>query len=270
MAKSSRAWNLIRRQPHYRREAFDAGLMACGYQLEAGVPQGNVRPGDVLVIWNRMFDTAMYAAQVEKAGGRVVVAENGYLGLCPERRQYYALALGGHNGSGEWKVGEEDRFAALGIEVKPWCSNPDGHIVVFGQRGIGTSQMASPPNWHVDVAQRLKRVQGRRVLVSPPPGPPAIDPGVTEKTIAELQGAYCAVLWSSARGVRALVEGIPVIYQAPHWSCEVAACHSLDMIDRMAEFQRDDMRKRALHEMAWAQWSVDEIAAGLPFRTLLQ
>lgn len=267
MAKSSRAWCLIRSQPHYRKEAFDAGLRAAGYQVIVGHPE-TARPGDALVIWNRGFDTAGYAAEFERRGGTVIVAENGYLGLCPERRQYYALAIGGHNGSGRWHVFAEDRFAQLGIEVKPWCSNPDGHIMVFGQRGIGATAMASPPNWHLDVAAKLRKIQKREVRVSVHPGPPAIDPAVTAKTIAELQGAYCAVVWSSARGVRALVEGIPVIYQAPHWIMECAAAHDLAMIDRMGEWQRENLRKGSLHHMSWAQWSVDEIYAGTPFKFL--
>lgn len=268
--KPSRAWCLIRTQPHYRREAFEAGLKAAGYRLEPGVPAGQGRPGDVLVIWNRHFDTAPHAADMERSGGTVLVAENGYLGLCPERRQYYALAIGGHNGSGRWHIGAEDRFAKLGIEVKPFRSHPDGHIVVFGQRGIGTTAMASPPNWHIDVAARLRKIQPREVRISPHPGPPAIDPEVTKKTIAELDGAYCAVIWSSARGVRALVEGVPVIYQAPHWIGELAAAHDLGMVGRLEGWARDDLRARALHDMAWAQWSVDEIQSGDAFRTLMQ
>lgn len=259
---------MVRTQPHYRREGFVNGLQAAGYRFVVGHPE-TAQPGDVLVIWNRGFDTAGYAAEFERRGGVVVVAENGYLGLCPERRQYYALAIGGHNGSGTWTVGTEDRFTRLGIEAKPWCSNPDGHIVVFGQRGIGATAMASPPNWHLDMAAKLRKIQKREVRVSVHPGPPAIDPEVTARTIKELEAAYCAVVWSSARGVRALVEGIPVMQHAPHWIMECAAAHDLTMIDRMGEWQRENLRKGSLHHMSWAQWSVDEIQSGEAFRYLL-
>jgi hypothetical protein len=262
-----KAWCLIRTQPHYRREAFESGLKAAGYQVTPGWPDTHARPGDILVTWNRHFDTAPHALAIERLGGTVVVAENGYLGLCPERRQYYALAQGGHNGSGNWTVGKEDRFAKLGIAVKPWRSNPDGHIQIFGQRGIGSPGMASPPNWHLDIAAKLRKIQKREVRVSLHPGPPAIDPEVTERTVKELQGAYCAVIWSSARGVRALVEGIPVFFDAPYWSCSRAAVRGTGNLDRPC--LDDAMRADALHRMAWAQWSVDEIQSGEAFKTLL-
>lgn len=259
---------MVRTQPHYRHEAFVAGLSAAGYQVVSGGLCGPVARDDVLVVWNLMADTAAAVAQVRKQGGAVVVAENGYLGLCPERRQYYALALDGHNGSGAWPVPPVERFWRLGIEPKPWRSQPDGHIVVFGQRGIGATSMASPPNWHIDIAAQLRKLQRREVRISVHPGPPAIDPVVTAKTVAELAGAYCAVTWASARGVRALVEGVPVFYCAPHWIASCGAVHGIGNIE--APCLDDARRAEALHRLSWAQWSVDEIAAGAPFRHLLQ
>ena len=49
------------------------------------------------------------------------------------------------------------------------------------------------------------------------------DKGKLEKDLAAMAGARSVVIWSSAIGVRALVEGIPVQHFAPHWICETWA-----------------------------------------------
>jgi hypothetical protein len=56
-------------------------------------------------------------------------------------------------------------------------------------------------------------------------------------------------IWSSGSGVRALVEGIPVRYFAPHWICEGWRGN----------------RVEALQRMAHGQWGFEEIATGEPF-----
>jgi hypothetical protein len=77
------------------------------------------------------------------------------------------------------------------------------------------------------------------------------------------------VIWSSGAGVQALVAGIPVIYQAPHWICEGAADDALEVVERNPLGVTPISREAALQRMAWAQWSLAEIASGEPFRRLL-
>jgi hypothetical protein len=254
------AVNTIRAEPHYRRAAFDAGLESAGYQLRAG-GEPKTR-ADVILLWNLHGGNELRAREWEAKGGTVLVCENGYIGRDAAGQQLYAIGVHGHNGSGWFPVGDDDRFAPLGIQLAPWRES-DGYILVCGQRGIGSRQMASPPQWEDRTRLTLKERGETAIHVRRHPGrqPP-------HTTLEEdLAGARACVVWSSASGVKALTLGIPVVYCAPHWICAGAAGQSLGMVN---EPVRDDaLRLSAMRRMAHAQWTVAEIEAGEPFRRIL-
>lgn len=259
-----RAVVLIRDEPHYRREAFISGMRNIGMTvLYADI--ADPVPGDVLVIWNRYGQYHQAANRWEKARAKVIIAENGYYGKDAGGLQRYALALHGHNGSGTWHIGGPERLDELGIKIQPWRTGGK-HILVCGQRGIGSPTMASPPNWHVNVAQKLAKLSKRPIKIRAHPGTHAPRTHLSD----DLSDAWACVIWSSACGVAALIAGIPVIYQAPYWICSGAADRKLECIDKI-----DDgawmlkTREQALQRMAWAQWTLDEITSGEPFRLLM-
>ena len=72
--------------------------------------------------------------------------------------------------------------------------------------------------------------------------------------------------WASGIAARALVLGVPVFYEAPAIVCAGACTRGLEGI----ESPRTPDRLPALERLAWAQWSVSEIARGLPFEYLLR
>jgi hypothetical protein len=258
-----RAYCLLKADPHYRRDAFEAGLRNAGFTLMADARVESAQAGDVVVIWNLIARNKVLAPHLMQRGVTVLVAENGYCGHDAQGVQYFALAKGGHNGSGHWPIGEEDRFVNLGIDLKPWRASGQ-HIIVVGQRGIGAKGMASPPNWHEATASALRSRTKRPVIVKPHPGRPATN----VQTIAEMHkllvDCHCVVVWASANGVRSLIEGVPVISMAPHWILQSIAGRSLDQIenppmpDRMPAFRR----------LAFAQWNLDEIRSGEPIKRL--
>lgn len=237
----------IRPEPFYRRSAFTDGLKRLGYTIiHRQNPDPRDRPksrDDLIVIWNKKRGhDEMMAHQWEKLGGTVIIAENGYLQQTD--KTYYALATHGHNGSGWSPVGADDRFGKLGFAIKPPRDGGE-YILVRDQRGIGSALMAGPPGWGQKMVEVLKRHAPFPVRLMAHPG----DKGKLEKDLAAMAGARSVVIWSSAIGVRALVEGIPVQHFAPHWICETWA--------------KD--REAALQRMAHAQWHFDEIATGEPF-----
>lgn len=251
----------IRNDPHYRKDAFLNGLRKAGYNV---VPSARpTRKEDLLIIWNRYGGFESMADTWERSGGTVLVAENGYIGKDENGHQLYALSASGHNGSGWWVSTGKDRFGKLGVDVKPWKeSTPDGHLLVCGQRGIGSRTMASPSNWHYQTANKLKKVTSRPVKVRLHPGnqPPktALDD--------DLAGAHACVIWSSGSGVKALVNGYPVFFDAPHWICSMAADHVRNpSVDYEVPNRDDRLRELALFRMAEAQWSIKELDSGEPF-----
>lgn len=257
--------NQIRMQPHYRRDAFEKGLAKVGYrQVQSGRPAG---PEDLLVVWNKYGAAESMANTWEQCGGTVLVCENGYIGRDVEGQQYYAISAHGHNGAGWWPDGAEDRWAQLGIPLMAWREETaNGHVLVCGQRGIGSREMASPNGWDGSAARRLKALTNRRIRIRAHPGnqPPATP------LETDLGGAYACVIWSSSSGVKALVSGVPVYFDAPHWICEAGAHRAFGMAMEQDVPMRDDtLRMQALRKMAWAQWSVAEIESGEPFARFL-
>lgn len=253
------AYNLTRSDIHYRHESFSAGLSAAGFEVRKYNNQP-ARPGDVLLIWNRYAHLHDLATRFEKQGGIVVVAENGYLGMDENGLQNYALARHAHNGAGTWNIGETDRFAALGIELKPW-REIGNHILVCPNRSFGMPGMMMPPNWANEARKRLQKITNRDIRVRPHPG--NIAP--KKPLIDDLAGAWAVVIWASSAGVQALVHGIPVISESPFWICK-SACIGFDELESPG--QKPD-RLSALKMLAWAQWTLAEIESGLAFRTLL-
>lgn len=248
----------IREQPGYRRQAFEQGLKRIGCTIVGDgygrrMPSG---PGDLLVLWNlRRGVDEVYARRWEQAGGTVIVCENGYLQR--EDKTRYAISTHGHNGSGWFPVGDDKRFPLLGFELKPWREGGD-YVLVRDQRSIGSQLMHSPPGWGPKMVDQLRKLTKLPVRLMPHPG----DKGKLEADAANLARAATVVIWCSAIGVRALVEGIDVVSVAPHWVCQQAAArqwsHAGEQVYR-AE------REAALEHMAHGQWHYEEIASGEPF-----
>lgn len=236
----------IRREPYYRKGSIEHGLKRLGYTVGSYTrPLGKE---SLLCVWNRKKGAEEQAAdRWESMGGTVLVFENGFLQKVD--KTYYALGVHGHNGSGHFPVGDEDRFSKLGFSVKPMGASLGSQTVVRAQRGIGSTLMASPPQWAEKLVSKLKR-DGRQALLAPHPG----DKKKMETDLKFIRQACELHIWSSAMGVRALVEGVPVRHYAPHWICE--------------GWQAD--REAALRKMAWGQWHFDEIASGEPFARIVE
>lgn len=256
------AVNTIRDLPHYRRGAFDTGLKRLGYKLVSSGRATDRR--DLLILWNRQGQGEAQALDWEEEGGTVIVCENGYLGRDANDHQFYAIAVHGHNGSGWYPVGESDRFASLGIELEAWRANEKGHVLVCGQRGIGSKTMASPHGWEAKTVARLRAMGFDKIRLRKHPGREKPETTLQQ----DLQGARSCVIWSSSSGLRALQAGIPVCYCAPHWIASGAAVRGLDGV--RAPMLDDASRLAAMRRVAWAQRSIEEIETGEPFATILE
>jgi hypothetical protein len=256
-----RAYCDIREKPEYRAEAFISGLKANGFHvLHRQLPAEPPKPGDVLVIWNRYSVQEQTADTWEKQGGTVLVAENGYCGRDANGHQLYALAVHGHNGSGTWRAGGPERWERLGLELKPWRARGE-HVLVCPNRHFGMKDLAMPVGWEQETVKRLRQHTKRPVRVRPHPQNSA--PAVP--LAAELERCHAVVVWASSAGVHALLAGVPVIALSKWWICKAAASPDVSTVEAPPPPERRPVFER----LAWAQWTVEEIARGEPFAHLL-
>lgn len=275
-----RAWSLIRPEPKLRADAVLAGLYAAGFDPRRGYPD-QPQLGDVLVCWNRYGEAHDAAVRVERAGGRVLVAENGYIGpggSTPkfdldagfQGGHYLALALGAHNchlAADRAPLGAADRAARwsrLGVTLADWQPRDDAApVLICPNRSFGTPGRIPPPDWARQVTKRLAGRTRRPLVVRPHPGTHA----PARPLSADLAAAWCVVTWHSTAGVHALAAGVPVLCDGPAWILKDIA----GTLDDIAAPPRpsDAARLAAFQRLAAAQWTIDEIATGEPFRRLL-
>jgi hypothetical protein len=244
---------------HYRRDAVESGLRAVGCTLAA---RPRPQSGNVLVTWNRYPAHNGIAKGYENAGGRIVVMENGYLGRDGSGHQLYAMARTHHLGAGDWHVGAPGRWRGQRIALSPWREDPgpQGHILVLPQRGLGEPGVAMPSSWSKETIGRLKSIARRPIRLRPHPGKerPPLDP--------DLKGCFAVVTWASGAALKAIVAGVPAFYGLPKWIGAPAAVHGVEDLEHPFLGDREPM----LDRLSWAQWALDEIAAGEPFKWLLQ
>jgi len=82
----------------------------------------------------------------------------------------------------------------------------------------------------------------------------------------DFEDCWAAVTWASGGAIKAICAGIPVFYEFEKWIGAPSA--RLGFGDLENPFLGD--RGPMLHRLSWAQWNVDEIAKGEPFRWLLK
>ena len=234
---------LLKEGLHYRRDAFEAGLRANGFDVVRDIP--NPEPGDCLMIWNRYGHGNNEAKRFEDAGARVIVAENGYMGKDWLGKTWYALSLGHHNGAGQTPHHGPARWRSFGFEIEPMRKRR-GQVVLLPQRGIGEPGVAMPVGW---VELTLSQFPGARVRKHPGKD----DAGDLIKDCAD---AMCVVTWGSGAGIKCMAQGIPCISNWPGWLGK-SGCGFED--NRLAMFER----------LAWAMWTIEEISDGKAIETLL-
>lgn len=229
-----RAYLNLRHEGNDRWQAFEAGLRAIGCS--------DIRRGygtdAMLVTWNRIGGADHAADVVEAAGLPVLVAENASWGSVVPRHIHVSRTR--HSTVGTYPVGGPERWDALGIDLDEWRP-AGGETVILAQRGIGSPHTAVPRIWSSTVAGRVRRHPGKS-------GPPV-------DLKEDLANASLIRTWGSAAAVQALAWGIPVESHMPHWIGE--------------QDNTDQGRLSMFRRMAWAQWTLAEIATGEAFRWLL-
>lgn len=240
----SRALLLLRPDLHYRRDAFAAGLEACGFRVERHIV--DPKPDDVVVMWNRYGDSDVIARQFEQHGARVLVTENGWLGKDWRSGQWFTLCEGHHAGAGSWPVGDDSRWDDWNVELGPWKFGREK--LILAQRGIGEAGIAAPLRWaeitQAKVGGRIRQHPGKHRDQKP--------------LEYDLRGVGSVYTYNSGAALKALAMGYPVRCAFDRWIGRLAATGiddgplNMDSSLRLAMFRR----------LAWSMWTLEEIESG--------
>lgn len=248
-----RAVNALRQTPGWRRQDFDAGLQAAGFDLVPSIAQP--APGDLLVTWNRYANADEQARHFEAHGARVLVVENGYLGKGWRGDTWLSMGVGQHAGAGSWATHGADRWDGWKVELGEWRTAP-GETLIFGQRGFGHPDVRAPDRWAESARGRF----GGRIRPHPAEEP-------TLPLEGDLDGVAQVLTWHSAAALISIMRGVPAWYAFPRW---VGAAAARPLAEWGQPCRRDDGARLAmLRRLAWAIWRPSEIASGEAIRAVL-
>jgi hypothetical protein len=263
-------------------DAVAAGMQKLGYKTEVRTTPKNPMQGDVFCAWT-LWDKCKrrrVADIAEKQGVKTLCFERAWLRGKGHWQVAWRLGQGvGFNGHGLHYAGGPERWAGMGLELKPW--RKDGrHILVCGNKGsLYQGKISAAINhddaWANDIVNRIIKQTNRPIHYRPHPGGAKLPcvPRVPVSRIIDtnhesldesLAGAWCVVVYASSVASTAIINGIPVIYDGPRIMLSALASGSLldiespPMPGRLPELER----------CAWAQWSIDELASGMAFKQL--
>jgi len=260
-------------------DAFRHSLVQAGYTVRDNDPNA-----DVDVIWSVLWSGRMAANKTIWDAAQAL------------RKPVIVLEVGGIQRGITWKVGlnginkdaffvkdkDSSRAGSLGLALKPWRLQGE-HILICGQhdRSLQWQNMPNSSQWFSEIITEVRKYTNRKIVIRPHPRCP-ITPvehqfkNVIKQTPAKRAGTYddydirfdnahAVVSWTSNPGIRAAINGYPV-FTGPTSLAFPVANHNLADIELPQMFDRQQW----LNDLAWTEFTIQEIAQGLPLKHLTE
>lgn len=235
--------------------------------------KGDFRVSDVAVIWGHR-DEGLHRMQLE-SGSHYLVLERGHVG---DRRAASSMGWDGLGRHGRYPTCNDDgaRWRRLyGDLMAPW--NHFGECVtVFGQvAGDASIKGIDFCQWAQHAVDMALKTFDKPVLYRPHPlsvrnGANWCPDGASLSVISleeDLARASVAITFNSTSGVNAVLAGVPTICADKGAMAWPVSSHN---IVRNVETPG---REQWAHDLAWCQWTNDEIADGIAWdavRTVME
>ena len=256
-------------------EAFLHGLQNLGVEICT-----NDLDSDGVILWSQLWAGRMrpnqeiYQHYMAKHAAVIVIDVGAIV-----RNHTWRISLSGNArlaGQGH----DPARREKLGISLAPWRSQ--GHHVVIALQRPDSNQWQDMPDlqaWLTHTVQRIRSVSDRPIRVRPHPRH-AIDctiKGVTMEQPNRVPGTYddydfdrsildawAVINWNSTPGIISALRGVPVFVGAASLAAAVGNV-DLGLIENPAMPDREQWA----NDLAWTEWTLDEIQAGQPQTLIL-
>jgi hypothetical protein len=258
--------------------ALEAFAQGCNGTL---VKDWKYEPSDVAVIFGVYkskvpisFPRGEIFRQQRSKNCDVVVLETGYINRGDGEKHHYAAGFNGLNGRADFRNQgmPDDRVTVLrrqyGLRCLDW--RKDGkHILLCGQVPWDASvDHVDYPSWLHFIAGQIQHRTDRPVIFRPHPQAKMSLAGCqqsTKKTLLEdLEDCWAVVTFNSNSGVEAAIEGIPV-FTFDKGSMAIPVANM--WLDQLESPQMPD-RHQWLQDLAYAQWTLDEMRSGETWKHL--
>lgn len=258
-------------------EAFGRGALALGHEVTL-----NDYNADVAVVWSVLFQGRMSGNEqiwnnFSALGKPIIVLEVGSL----FRQTTWRMAIGGINREAYFGPEVDTDWRAkkvLGLEAKPWKLNEDGHILICTQSPISRQWRNFPDqsSWLNTLIKEIRSQTDRKIVIRPHPRFPVKhnsqwdveyeSPKHVKNDVwdLDLSNVFAVVNVSSSPGIQAILAGVPAYVGADSMAFPVA--NHLD-----GNYNEPVMPKRRnwLNNLAFTEWTTEEIQSGMPLSRLI-
>jgi hypothetical protein len=240
---------------------------------------------DVAVIWSVLWNGRMTGNKpvwdyYRHQNKPVIVLEVGAI----KRGTTWKVGLNGINRAAYFapKGNNNSRAEMLGLKQKPWKLNGE-YILICGQhnKSLQWQNMPSMSKWFLQTYDAIREHTDRPIFFRPHPRCrlPAIEHGLKyvyrqeprpvintyDDFDLDFENIWATVSWSSNPGIHSVIEGVPAFVGADSLAYDVAAHNLADIENRNAQIHD---RQQWINDLAWTEYSVEEIAQGLPLDSL--
>ena len=258
-------------------DSFASGVRATG-----GTVVYNDINSDVAVIWSVLWNGRMapnkkiwdlYRSQNKS----VIVLEVGGI----KRNTTWKVGINGINGEANFgpKDNGPERANLLNLKLEPWRSN-GRDIIICGQHDKSNQWRNMPPmsNWIYDVITIIRKHTARPIIVRPHPRCTLkLNHSFNNLTIQrphhlyttyddfdfDFHNAWAVVNWSSNPATQAVIGGVPVFVGPESLALDVG---NKDLENINTPIMPD--RQQWLNDLAYTEWTTEEISTGFPLKRL--
>tara|TARA_R110000824_G_scaffold398019_1_gene601427 strand:+ start:2972 stop:3988 length:1017 start_codon:yes stop_codon:yes gene_type:complete len=211
--------------------------------------------------------------------------------------RYFSIGVNGVKGRASFynENSPGDRWKNRKIRIKERRQSGD-HILVVGQTHYGAglahvgtesdpmaNMWTDPTDYYENMVRRIREYTDRPILfrthpigdkeirnrIRPPEGIKnlTISDALSHKIEEDLKNAWCTITRTSNGAIDSILEGVPVITEDPVCMSYDVSEHSIKNIEHPFY---PSMRQRSqwLYNLAYAEWSLEEMKQGLPWQHL--
>ena len=255
-------------------DAFEHSIISSGHSVV-----NDDTSADVNVIWSVLFNGRMGPNQT----------------IWNQSKPTIVLEVGGIKRGTTWKVGvnginrdayfgpnnnNSDRHRLLNLSLKPWRTSGE-FILIAGQhdKSLQWKNMVPMSSWVMDTIDAIRTHSERPILFRPHPRCPlhSIEhqfknvyrqnpiqlPNSYDDFDLDFNRIYATVSWSSNPGIHSVIDGVPAFVGPSSLAYDVA---NTDLSQINNPLMPD--RQQWLNDYAHTEWTVTEIADGLPLTQL--
>ena len=255
-------------------DAFEQGIRSLGHEIVQ-------KDENVAVIWSVLWSGRMSGNQrvyreCQAAGIPVIVIEVGNL----FRGRTWRICLENINGDGifanETDI-DQERPQKLGIDLEPIKEHRKSEILIATQHKASLQWQGQPSmqDWVEQTILKIKKYTDRKIVVRPHPRSliSLSLPNIEVQVPKQIPGSYddfdidynyhCVINHNSGPAVQAAIKGIPIICDPSSLAAPLS--NSIENIENLVIPDRSEWFLKLCH----TEWTVDEIAKGIPQQRLL-